>query len=97
MALLLSDCDFILHGHLHKAATTHLVDPDSSAMIIAGGACYDTRAYPNSYNFVKINVSSNTGTIYFREYVNDKGGFWARGRPYRNVPDGVYKFRLKRK
>jgi len=95
MALLLNKCDFILHGHLHKAATTSMSNPDGSAVIIAGGACYETREYPNSYNFVKLDLESNTGIIYFREYVDQQGGFWAKGvRLYKNAPDGIYEFNL---
>jgi predicted phosphodiesterase len=98
MTMLQTNCDFVLHGHLHKAAATHLSTPDGSAMVIAGGACYDTREHPNSYNFVKLNLESNTGTIHFREYVDQGGGFWAKGvRLYRNAPDGVYEFSLPRK
>jgi tetratricopeptide (TPR) repeat protein len=95
MALLLNKCEFILHGHLHKAATTTLSNPDGSAVIIAGGACYETRDHPNSYNFVKLDLESNTGVIYFREYVDEQGGFWAKGvRLYKNAPDGIYEFKL---
>jgi tetratricopeptide (TPR) repeat protein/3',5'-cyclic AMP phosphodiesterase CpdA len=95
MALLLNKCDFILHGHLHKAATTSLSNPDGSAVIIAGGACYETRDHPNSYNFVKLDLETNTGIIYFREYVDEQGGFWAKGvRLYKNAPDGMYEFKL---
>jgi len=38
--LLLDNCDFILHGHLHRSGMTQLVSPDSGAMVIAGGACF---------------------------------------------------------
>lgn len=96
MARLLTKCDFILHGHLHKAAATHVSTPDGAAIIVAGGACYDTREHPNSYNFVRLNLESSTGAIYFREYV-DEGGFWAKGvRLYKNVPDGIHGFALPR-
>lgn len=95
---LLNKCDFLLHGHLHKAAATQLSTPDGNAMVIAGGACYDSREHPNSYNFVKLDLESNTGTIHFREYVDQGGGFWAKGvRLYKNAPDGVYEFTLPRK
>lgn len=97
MALLINKCDFILHGHLHKPATTQRSNPDGSAVIIAGGACYETRTYPNSYNFVQLDLESSVGTIYFREYVDEQGGFWAKGvRLYKNAPDGRYEFPLPR-
>ena len=95
MALLLDKCDFVLHGHLHDASTNILSSPDSSAMVIAAGACYDTRSYPNSYSFVNLDLNSRRGTIHFRSYSDRQGGFWAKDTHlYRNVPDGVYKFDL---
>lgn len=95
MEPLIIRCDFILHGHLHKAATTQLSTPDGSAIIIAGGACYETRDYPNSYNFVRLDFETNRGTIYFREYVDKREGFWTKAvRLYKNVPDGMYEFAL---
>lgn len=94
-ALLLDGCDFILHGHLHRTAMTQLVSPDSGAMAIAGGACYETRQYPNSYNFVRLNLPAGTGTVYLRRYSDQRGGFWAKDTlSYRNVPDGKYTFGL---
>jgi hypothetical protein len=90
-----NNCEFILHGHLHEPGMIHLSDPDGDVTIIPGGACYDNRKYPNSYNFVRINFESGTGKIYFREYVDRQGGYWAKGvRLYKNVEDGVYEFSL---
>lgn len=92
-----NNCDFILHGHLHEPGIFHLSDPDGSVTIIPGGACYDTRMHPNSYNFVNLNFESAIGRIHFREYVDKQGGYWARGvRLYKNVEDGIYEFTLSR-
>jgi 3',5'-cyclic AMP phosphodiesterase CpdA len=97
-ALLLDNCDFILHGHLHRSATTQLVSPDSGAMIIAGGACYETRQYPNTYNFVRLDLSAGSGTVYLRRYSDERGGFWAKDTlTYKGVPNGVYDFALHSK
>jgi hypothetical protein len=94
-ALLEDACDFILHGHLHRASMNQLVSPDNSAMLIAGGACYDTREYPNSYNFVRLDFTAGTGTIYLRRYSDARGGFWAKDTlTYRNISDGEYTFQL---
>jgi len=94
-ALLLDNSDFVLHGHLHHTAMAQLVSPDSGAMVIAGGACYETRQYPNSYNFVRLDLSTGTGTVYLRRYSDARGGFWAKDTLlYRNVPEGEYTFRL---
>jgi tetratricopeptide (TPR) repeat protein len=96
MSRLLTECHFVLHGHLHKSSATHFSNPDGSALVIAGGACYETRDYPNSYNFVKLNFGSNTGQIYLRKYT-DKGEFWVKDvELYKNAPDGVIDFSLAR-
>ncbi|HKP36243.1 MAG TPA: hypothetical protein VJT71_05250 [Pyrinomonadaceae bacterium] len=94
-AMLLDNCHFILHGHLHHMAITHLKSPDSSAMVIAGGACYETREHPNSYNFVQLDFSLHKGTIYLRRYSNERGGFWAPDTLlYKDVPAGEQEFLL---
>lgn len=89
-------CDFILHGHLHKATTAQLRGPDSNIMVIAGGACYaNTREYPNSYNFVRIDLTAKKGKIYFRGYSNTPPGFWTEDtKLYKNLRHGVYEFDL---
>ena len=94
-ALLLDNCHFVLHGHLHHTAMTQLVSPDSSAMVIASGACYNTRQDQNLYNFVQLNLSSQKGTVYLRRYSDRRGGFWAKDTlTYPNAFDGVYDFTL---
>lgn len=75
-ALLIDNCTFILHGHLHKPAVTRLGSPDNSAAMISGGACYETRQYSNSYNYVQLDLTSGSGSIYFRRYYDTRGGFW---------------------
>jgi predicted phosphodiesterase len=88
--LLSSDCDFILCGHLHQAQTQRLVTPDSGAMIIAAGASYEDREYPNTYNFVQIDTKP--GKVVLRRY-SDTPGFWASDTlTYRNAKDGTFTF-----
>lgn len=94
-ALLLDNCDFILHGHLHQTAMTQLTGPDSAAMIIGGGASHKDRRYANRYSWVRLDLSSGIGTVYLRRYSDERGGFWAKDTlTYRNVPDGTYPFSL---
>jgi predicted phosphodiesterase len=94
--MLLDSCDFVLHGHLHRTEMAQLVTPDSGAMVIASGACYETRQYPNSYNFVRLDLSAGAGTVYLRRYSDAGGGFWAKDTlTYRNVPDGEYTFAVR--
>jgi predicted MPP superfamily phosphohydrolase len=95
VSLLIDNCDFILHGHLHQLAVTNLTSPDSNAMIITGGACYTTRRYPNSVNFVRLNLTANSGIVFFWRYVDAHGGFWVRDNSlYVNVPNGIHEFQL---
>ena len=97
-AMLTDGCDFILHGHLHRSAATQLTSPDSAAMILAGGACYETRDYPNMVNWVRVDPATGAGTVFLRRYSPERGGFWAKDTlTYRNVQDGVYSFSLRSK
>jgi len=97
-AMLLDGCNFILHGHLHHTATTQLSGPDTHAMGIGGGACYETREYPNMYNFVRLDLDARTGTVYLRRYSDERGGFWATDTlTYKNAPEGKYIFEFKEK
>ncbi len=94
-AMLADGCHFILHGHLHHTAATQLTTPDGAATILTGGACYETRQYANTYNWVQLNLADGNGMVTLRRYSDARGGFWAKDTlTYRNVPDGAYRFRL---
>ncbi|MBC8457218.1 MAG: hypothetical protein H8D67_04385 [Deltaproteobacteria bacterium] len=86
---------FILHGHLHRAGILRPMDPDSNTTVIAAGACYESRDYPNTYNFVRLNFETGKGTVYLRRYSDKRGGFWTKDvMTYRNVRDGEHVFDL---
>lgn len=88
--LLCNSCNFILHGHLHQSQWGQISTPDTTAIIIGAGACYETREYPNSYNFVQLDLSADKGKIYLRRYSDNQGGFWTSDTSiYRNAPTGV--------
>ena len=94
-ALLMQGCDFVLHGHLHRTGLLSLTMPDAGAMITAAGACYESREYPNSYNFVQLDFETGQGVVYLRRYSDERGGFWTKDvMTYRNVDDGQYAFEL---
>lgn len=94
-AMLLDNCDFVLHGHMHQTAMAQLIGPEGGAMLIAGGACYETREFPNMYNFVRLDFAAGTGTVYLRRYSDRRGGFWTKDvMTYRNVTEGEYSFDL---
>jgi len=96
-SLLMEGCGFILHGHLHRTGLLSLKTPDAGAMVIAAGACYDTRESRNCYNWVQIDTDSGEGKIYLRTYSDRQGGFWTKDTTtYQNV-DGVYAFSLESK
>jgi UDP-2,3-diacylglucosamine pyrophosphatase LpxH len=91
--LLCEGCNFVLHGHMHQVGLLQACTPDNKTMIIAAGACYETRQYPNSYNFVRLDTNAGRGTVYLRMYSDRRGGFWAKDVVnYRNVDDGTYTF-----
>jgi hypothetical protein len=97
--LLCDRCNFVLHGHMHQAGLLRASSPDGEAMIVAAGACYETRHYPNSYNYVRLDPAAEGGAgqgrAYLRRYSDQRGGFWAKDTlTYRNVPDGVFEFPL---
>ncbi|MBN1889888.1 MAG: SUMF1/EgtB/PvdO family nonheme iron enzyme, partial [Thermoflexales bacterium] len=86
-ALLHKGCDFILHGHLHKNYATRLTTPDSTAMVLACGACYETRDFPNMVSWVQLDLAAGSGTVYLRRYSAAQGGFWAEDHlTYKNAP-----------
>jgi predicted MPP superfamily phosphohydrolase len=93
--LLCDSCDYILHGHMHQTDLMQSSTPDSRAMIVAAGACYETRKHPNSYNFVQLNPKIGEGAIHLRMYSDQNGGFWTKDvESYHNVRDGLYVFEL---
>ncbi len=95
-AQLMDNCDFILHGHMHRQSILELKTPDSNAVIIPAGTSYKSRSYRNSYNFVQLDLEKQIGTIFFRTYSNDRGGFWTHDvTSFRNLKDdGTYPFQL---
>jgi serine/threonine protein kinase/predicted MPP superfamily phosphohydrolase len=93
---MLSDgCDFILHGHTHQTSVLSLKGPETQAMVIASGACRDTQCYPNSYNFVQLDLAADTGSVHLRRYSDERGGFWTRDTlTYRNTSTGRLSFQF---
>jgi serine/threonine protein kinase/predicted MPP superfamily phosphohydrolase len=93
--MLVDGCDFVLHGHVHQTSELTLRGPDTNAMIIAAGACRAAGYFPNSYNFVQLNLEAGTGTVHLRRYSEEEDGFWTRDTlTYRNASTGRYNFRF---
>jgi len=94
-ALLLQSCPFVLHGHLHRTGILNLASPDSAGMVLAAGAAYAGRDFPNCYNAIRLDLAAGRGTIFLRRYSAAQGGFWAPDTlTYRNAPTGEYAFSL---
>ncbi|MBI5603966.1 MAG: SUMF1/EgtB/PvdO family nonheme iron enzyme [Deltaproteobacteria bacterium] len=95
MPMLMEKCDFILHGHLHDAGLGLESTPDASSMIVAAGACYETRQSRNSYNYVQLDLKTGRGILFLRMFSDRSGGFWTEDtQTYKNAKNGQYKFQF---
>lgn len=93
--LLMDQCSIILTGHLHRTSIDFKSNPDNQALLIAAGACFESRQTRNAYNFVKLNLDNKRGTIYARMWNSSGAGFWSPDTvTYRNVREGLYDFSL---
>jgi len=92
--LLLRECHFVLHGHLHRSGVRQLRAPGIKAMIIGAGACFETRESQNAYNLVHLDFTAGRGTIYLRMYSNRGGGFWTEDNLTYQGIHGKYEFDL---
>lgn len=94
-ALLMRRCNLVLHGHIHYTQCMSQATPDAQAITIAAGACYDHYEYPNSYNWIRLNLDTRQGTIFPRTWSNQDGGFWTRDTTsYHSLSEGKYDFHL---
>jgi predicted MPP superfamily phosphohydrolase len=65
-----SECNFILHGHLHEPEVEIRRALSGTSVFIPTGALYHSREYPNGYNMVEYNHHTRHVTIHFRRYVD---------------------------
>jgi hypothetical protein len=72
--LLQNRFNFVLHGHEHEEWVEENVDGNTH---IAAGACYDRSDKENSYNFVRLDLSTGKGEVWLRRY-DPPGGWVAR-------------------
>lgn len=94
--LLTSGTNFILHGHLHRPAIRRLESPDSGAMVIAGGATWESQSAVNAYNLVSLDLPAGLGDITMRRYSDRGSGFWAPDTLlYENAPGGTFGFQFR--
>jgi formylglycine-generating enzyme required for sulfatase activity len=65
-------------------------------MRVGAGACYETREYPNGFNWVRLDPATGEGTVRLRTYSDRRGGFWTKDtHTYKNVDDGEYHFSIR--
>ena len=66
---LLSDCDILLHGHLHQNSQSRITPLSGDLTTFASGAIYQVRSFPNSYHFAEITYGTQLiGNVIFRKY-----------------------------
>jgi predicted phosphodiesterase len=91
---LLDNCDFVLHGHAEDGARRGVVEADFRAIVINGGSDPQIPEHPSAYNFVRLDLESGTGQVFFRRY-EPKIREWVADMETGNMPDGLYTFSLR--
>ena len=92
---LMKECDFILHGHLHKPKVDMIQSIDGNCAVIPAGACYDRRVpsnrYANAYNYVHLDFDNGQVIVFLRCW-SDKQNGWRDDVD--SCPNGKFVFRL---
>lgn len=65
-------CDFILCGHEHSSKVDRISGTNGDYVFIPAGASYDRSDYPNSYNFVNLDLEKGEGIIFLRRWSRDR-------------------------
>lgn len=90
--------DFILVGHLHDVYTCGNNGRSGRPQYIRAGSVFNTRATPNAYNMVEMDLDSLQGRIIYRRWFNEArgGGKWSKDIVTTGEEkDGVEPFILK--
>ena len=61
-------CHFLLCGHEHQSRVERVSGTDGDYVFIPAGASYDRPNFPNSYNFVHLDLENSKGTVYLRKW-----------------------------
>ena len=95
--LLCDGCNFILQGHMHSPGILQTMAQIRMLRLLRRVPAI-IPGFPNSYNFVQLNLDKMEGKIYLRMYSNNNGGFWTKDvMSFRNVKDGTYAFPFSKK
>lgn len=98
----LRNCQFVLHGHVHKTRISFLGGPSPRTMIISAGALFkqygqeDIHTCLHAYNIVQLDLSKREGTIYFRRFDPGKKRYGMDDTSFPSVRDGQYSFKFRR-
>lgn len=78
-------CHFILCGHEHlPEVEINNSTTNGNHVIIPAGASYEQLDYPNSYNFVHLNLERNSGDVYLRKWSRERDEFIKHEEAYKN-------------
>lgn len=86
--------DVILSGHLHAPNVISESGLSGSLLRIPAGALYETREWPNSYNYVSIDLETSRGQVHLRRYDAIANRWHADVAATRSTEDGVVTFQL---
>ena len=82
-----SDFSFHLHGHEHEG----WVEQSNNHTRIAAGACYETsESSQNGYNFVRLDLETQKGKVWLRQYDSVGGGWVPRVIHGKTNDSGVF-------
>ncbi len=91
-------CQFILHGHLHRANLERVQNPSAARLELAAGACWDKEEHarnPFAFGAVKLDLKTGKGKVYVWQYSDNDGGHWVPDYTlYQNMPEGEWAFTL---
>jgi 3',5'-cyclic AMP phosphodiesterase CpdA len=68
--------DFVLRGHLHENEAETIVGTEGSTLFIAAGASYQTRQYPNTALYVRVDYDERRASIFPIRYIDKPREFW---------------------
>lgn len=86
--------DFVLRGHLHQNEVDSVINPQGNCFHIAAGACYQTRDYPNTALFCKVEFEKGQLEVLPLQYVDSPKSKWVPDNSLFDPPDYIGCFPL---
>lgn len=88
--------DFILNGHIHRISDIGKLSLFGNAFNISSGSIYgDNFNFSNAYNIVQCDFDEGVGTIFFRQYINMRDGYWSVDNSVdSSIQNGIATFKL---